>query len=130
MNCMEFSSSAFQQRLEGLSGDEITSIAACLRNDLDSVDGELAWWRATLAVSGALRRHRRTRQASVAAHRASQAVLAAAASAGLDETHFGDITSVARAAAEVARAVVAGDGDAVPHALREPLLHAWLGIAA
>ena len=118
-------STEFTQRLEHLSAEEISAVAAQLRAEHDTADGEVAWWRATIAVSGALRRHRRTRVASVAAHRAAAAVVGAASVAGRGDDRRNDVTAVARAAAEVARVLVVGDEDDVPAAVREPLLHAW-----
>jgi hypothetical protein len=115
-------STEFAELLEGLGGDEIALVAEGLRNDLASTEGEVAWWRATIAVSGALRRTRRTREAGVAAHRAACAVVVAARQAGLGDERRTDVSQVARAAAEVARALVAGD---VAEPVGAPLLHAW-----
>ena len=118
--------SEFAEALEALRAEDIARVAACLRADLASVEGEVAWWRATIAVSGALRRTRRTREASVAAHRAACAVVGAARSAGIGEDRRDDVSQVARAAAEAARALVADDADGVG----APLLHAWQPVVA
>lgn len=72
-----------------------------------SPDDDVAWWEATTALNRALRRQGTGRQAAMAAHRASQAVLAAASRTGLALTP--DIMAVARSAGEAARVLVAGD---------------------
>ena len=111
----------FSERLERLGGDEISRVAEVLRADLASTEGEVAWWRATITVSGLLRRTRRTREASLAAHRAASAVVVAARQAGLGDERRTEVSQVARAAAEVARALVAE----VPEPAGAALLHAW-----
>ena len=100
-------SSEFAARVGLLTGGEIAAIAAALRQEHDSADGEVAWWRATVAVTGTLRRRHCTRQASVAAHAVAEAVRRAAERAGLAESDRTLVTMVARAAADVARALVA-----------------------
>ena len=115
-------SAEFSELLEGLRGDDITLVAEGLRADLASTEGEVAWWRATIAVSGSLRRSRRTREAGLAAHRAACAVVVAARQAGLGEDRRTEVSQVARAAAEVARALVAGE---VAEPVGAPLFHAW-----
>lgn len=118
--------SQFAEALEGMGADDIARVAASLRADLASVEGEVTWWRATIAVSGALRRARRTREASVAAHRAACAVVGAARSAGLGDERRDDVSQVARSAAEAARALVADGSGAVG----APLLQAWRPVVA
>jgi hypothetical protein len=116
----------FTHRLHDLSAEEIDRVAAILRAELDSADGEVAWWRATIELTGALRRHHCTRQASLAAHRASVAVMEAARAAGIDDdVHRNDVTAVARAAAEAARVRVLLACGSVSAAATEPLLHPW-----
>jgi hypothetical protein len=94
-------------RLHEMTADEIRSVAGGVREAADTAEGEVAWWRATVAVSSALRRQRRSREAAALAHDASAAVLAAADRAGVRETEHATVTVVARAAAELARAVTA-----------------------
>lgn len=125
-----FTEGDFSDVLEHLGGDDIARVAAELRSDLSSAEGEVAWWRATIAVSGLLRRTHRTREASMAAHRAACAVVGAARIAGMGDERRDEVTQVARAAAEVARALVAGDGAEVPAAVGESLLHAWRPLVA
>ena len=121
----------FTSRLHGLSAEEFDRVAAALRAELDSADGEVAWWRATIALTGALRRHHCTRQASLAAHRASVAVREAARTAGIDDdAHRSDVTAVARAAAEAARVRVLLASGEMPGTATEPLLHPWHPFAA
>jgi hypothetical protein len=92
--------------LAALSSDDIRRIAASL--DGDTVGDEVDAWHATIAIDRALRHSHRTRQAARAAWEAAQAVQRAAERDGLalpDPV----VTHVARAAAEIARGMVAGD---------------------
>jgi hypothetical protein len=79
-----------------------------------------------MAVNAALRRQRRTREAGLAAHHASAAVLGAARECGVLDEDRDTVTAVARAASDVARALVAGhtiSGD-VLYAPFRPLAYA------
>jgi hypothetical protein len=117
-------SDEFTQRLRGLKAEDIERIADAIRAELDSAEGEVAWWRATLEVSGALKRSRCSREASLAAHRAASVVVEAAHAAGLDgEEHRANVTAVARAAGEAARLLVAGEF--VGPNIGARLLHPW-----
>jgi hypothetical protein len=95
-------------RLHDLTADEIRHVAAAIRASTDTADGEIAWWRATVTVTDALRRQRRSREAGAMAHAASSAVLAAADRAGVRDSEHAVVTMAARAAAEFARALTAG----------------------
>ena len=97
----------FAQSLLHLSRARIELQAAGLRTRRTSPDDDLAWWEATMALNRALRRQGTGHEAAMAAHRASQAVLAAAARVGLALSP--DITAVARSAGEAARVLFAGD---------------------
>lgn len=121
----------FTDRLHELTAEDIDVLAAALRAELETADGEIAWWRATIELTGALRRYRCTRQASLAAHRAASAVLDAARAAGIDDdAHRTDVTAVARAAAEVARVQVLRTFAEEPAAVTaDPLLHPWQTVA-
>jgi hypothetical protein len=104
---------AFVVRAGSLTVEEIRSINGSIRRTAETADGEVAWWKATVTVSCSLRRTHRSREAGLAAHRAVAAVQAAAARAGLGAADRDAVTTVARAAAEVARALVAEAGVAV-----------------
>jgi hypothetical protein len=114
----------FAERLSELTGPDIAGLAAALRHELDSADGELSWWRATITIGANLKRHHRSREAGLAAHRASVAVLAAAARTDTSVSKD-DITVVARAASEVARVLVAEHDHDVPEATIAVLLAPW-----
>ena len=97
---------AFVDRLNGLTGPEITALASSLRHELETADGELTWWRATIAIGANLKRHHCSREAGIVAHRCSTAVVHAATLTDTEVTKD-DVTLVARAASEVARVLVA-----------------------
>ncbi len=81
-------------------------IAASFATD-DTVD-EIDAWHATMAIDRALRHAHRGREAARAAWEAAQAVQHAATRQGL-RLPDPRVTHVARAAAEIARGIVAGD---------------------
>lgn len=114
-------------RLGHLTGDQIEALAAVVRAELGSADGEVQWWRATLGVERKLRCARRGRLAGVAGHEASAAVLRAADAAGIRATRRDEVTLVARAASDVARALVAA-GDQPP--CRVAAIPAWAALLA
>jgi hypothetical protein len=95
----------FVASLSRLSGDELRAIAASLESD--TLTDEVDWWRATIAIDKLLRHVRHTRQAARAATDAVHAVQDAATRAGIPLPDD-DMTRVARAAADVARGLVAG----------------------
>jgi len=88
-----------------LSADELRGVSNSLQSDL--LTDEVDWWRATIAVDKVLRHVRLTRQAAGAASEAVHAVQSAAVRAGI-ALPDDDVTRVARAAADVARGLVAG----------------------
>jgi hypothetical protein len=106
--------SEFTARVAKLTAPEFSAVAAALRAEHDTADNEVAWWRATLAVNATLRRQRRTREAGLAAHDASTAVMDAARRSGLIDEDRETAITVARAAAEAARALVAGHVPGLP----------------
>src|SRR6266508_6815123 len=106
--------SEFTARLARLTTPEFVGIATALRAEHDTADSEVAWWRATLAVNASLRRQRRTREAGLAAHHASAAVLEAARTCGVLDDDRDTAIAVARAASDVARAFVAGHVPGLP----------------
>jgi hypothetical protein len=106
--------SEFTARVARLTAPEFSAVAAALRAEHDTADNEVAWWRATLAVNATLKRQRRTRQAGLAAHDASSAVMDAARRSGLIDEDRETAVVVARAAGEVARALIAGHVPGLP----------------
>jgi hypothetical protein len=95
----------FISAVAALSADELRGVARSLESD--ALTDEVDWWRATIAIDKVLRHVRQTRQAARAATEAVHAVQAAAVRAGIPLPDD-DITRVARAAADVARGLVAG----------------------
>jgi len=119
----------FVDRLDALTGDDIADVAAELRREFATADGELCWWRATITVGANLKRHHRSRDAGLAAHRSSTAVLRAADKADM-RVSKDDVTLVARAASEVARVLVADQQHDVPQLLIGVLLAPWRAVVA
>ena len=99
----------FSRALERLTAEDVHRIAATLTNNhSDNAADEVEAWRVTLTIDRVLRRTHRTRLAARAASSITHTVLQIAAAQGIrlpDE----EVTHVARAAAEVARGLVAGD---------------------
>jgi Tfp pilus assembly pilus retraction ATPase PilT len=100
----------FHAALRRLTVDDIHGIARSLASDTagDEVDA----WHATIAIDRALRHSQRARLAAHAARDAAQAVQRVAEENAVDLPDV-DVTHVARAAAEIARGMVAGDDVAV-----------------
>ena len=119
----------FVERLSELSGPDIAALAENLRHELDTADGEVSWWRATITIGANLKRHHRSREAGLAAHRASSAVLNTAAKAAFAISKD-DVTVVARAASEVARVLVAAYDHDVPESTIAILLAPWRPVVA
>ena len=99
----------FSRALENLTAEDVHRIAATLTNNhTENAADEVEAWRVTLAIDRVLRRTHRTRLAARAASSVTHTVLQIAAAQGIrlpDE----EVTHVARAAAEVARGLIAGD---------------------
>jgi hypothetical protein len=110
--------------LSSLTAADIRSLAVDARRSVDTVDGELAWWKATIVVTGELRRCHRTREAGLVAHQAVVTVHAAAAREGIDDAERDAVTLVARAAADAARALVAESAATRDHSAA--VLTGWL----
>ncbi|HEY2811828.1 MAG TPA: hypothetical protein VGJ03_00045 [Acidimicrobiales bacterium] len=119
----------FNERLRDLSGQAITALAIALRHDLDSVDGEVSWWRATITIGATLRRCHRSREAGLAAHSASVALLEAVGRSAVPVSRE-DATVVARAASEAARVLVAERDPALPNTAAEVVLAQWHALVA
>lgn len=114
----------FTDALRRLTPGDMRAIARSLRNE--TVADEVDAWRCTIAIDRALRETHRTREAARAAWDAAQTVQRAAAAQGV-ELPDPDVTHVARAAAEIARGLVAAEG--VESEVSWLLLH-WLPIVA
>ena len=99
----------FSRALESLTAEDVHRIAATLTNNhTENAADEVEAWRVTLTIDRVLRRTHRTRLAARAASSLTHTVLQIAAAQGIrlpDE----EVTHVARAAAEVARGLIAGD---------------------
>jgi hypothetical protein len=99
----------FSRALESLTAEDVHRIAATLTNNhSENAADEVEAWRVTLTIDRVLRRTHRTRLAARAASSITHTVLQIAAAQGFrlpDE----EVTHVARAAAEVARGLIAGD---------------------
>ena len=114
----------FHAAMKQLSADDIRHVARSLASDTagDEVDA----WHATIAIDRTLRHSHRTRQAARAAWDAAQTVQRAAEDQGIALPDV-DVTHVARAAAEIARGMVAGDDvDTEVH----QLLQHWFPVLA
>ena len=96
----------FHAALKQLTVDDIHHVARSLASDTagDEVDA----WHATIAIDRALRHSHRSRHAARAAWDAAQIVQGVAEANGMQLPDV-DVTHVARAAAEIARGITAGD---------------------
>jgi hypothetical protein len=97
----------FTRALGRLSGDDLRAVAAAIEGHHRSAGDEVDAWRAVLHIDHVLRTTGRSRQAALAAHTATQAVLGAARSMEAVPDH--EATKLARSAAMVARGMVAGE---------------------
>ena len=97
----------FTTALGGMTATDLHEVAAVLHAHSDSAADEVDAWRVTITIDKALRRAHLTRVAARAASSATHAVLRAAESHGI-ALPDAEVTHVARAAAEVARGMVAG----------------------
>ena len=95
----------FLAAVETMTASDIKAVAVSVGSD--SVTDEVDWWRATIAIDRAIRHGRCSRGAAHAATRAARLVQHVAEREGY-ELPDADVTRVARAAAEVARAMIAG----------------------
>ena len=96
----------FHAALRRLTVDDIHGIARSLASD--TVGDEVDAWHATIAIDRALRHSHGTRHAAHAARDAAQAVQNVAEANAIELPDV-EVTQVARAAAEIARGMVAGD---------------------
>jgi hypothetical protein len=114
----------FDAALKQLTVDDIHDVARSLANDTagDEVDA----WHATIAIDRALRHSHRTRHAARAAWDAAQTVQRVAEANDV-QLPDDDVTHVARAAAEIARGITAGDDCALEV---HQLLQHWFAVLA
>jgi hypothetical protein len=108
-------------RLQSLDEPTISRVAGEIDRSCVTASGEIDWWTARIEIDRRIRIRRLSRTAGVAAARAVTAVRMAAARAGMAPDD-GRVDQVARAAADVARAVAADVGtdrihSACPHLL-------------
>lgn len=108
----------WQRRLEriirrtgDLTVDDIRRAAEALRRQSEQPGHDLAWWNETMLVDRELRRARRSRAATITAHRAVEALAWAARRGGL-ESEDGDVLCIAEALRSLIRATAAGLADA------------------
>ena len=92
---------------EHFSVDDIRRSAAALRQQRALPDHDLAWWDQTMSVDRELRRARRSRDATLAAHRAVLALEVAARRGGL-MSGDPDIVCIAEALRSLTRAAAVG----------------------
>ena len=98
----------FTQLLRRLTPADFRIIGAALEDEGSSAADEVEAWRLTITIDRTLRRLRRSRNAAHAASAASHTVVAAAQADHIDLPDA-TVTLVARAAAEIARALVDGE---------------------
>jgi hypothetical protein len=110
---------AFVGALRRLSGDDLRAVACAIDEHHQTVADEVAAWEDVMCIDEALRTAGRSRVAARAAHEAVQAVRYAADRSEL-EIPSAVVIRVAREAALLARALVAGTGadPAVQHLSR------------
>jgi hypothetical protein len=119
---MAMEAAEFADRLGRLSRHDIDEIAGALRTVLGSAEGEVAWWKATIAVDRTLRHRGQSRVAGRAAWAAAHAVLESAEREGMLPEEKDDVTAVARAASDVARGLIAGGSVSI---LLADLVRVW-----
>jgi hypothetical protein len=99
----------FVGALRRLSGDDLRAVACAIDDQHQTVADEVAAWEDVMCIDDALRRSSRSRVAARAAHEAVQAVRHAADASDL-EIPSAVVIRIAREAALLARALVAGTG--------------------
>ena len=107
----------FGRALDGLSVDELRLIAHDLAHACNSTADEIAVTRAVLIIEQVLRRTHRLHNAATAALATASTVQGVAQRARISLPDD-DVTRVARAAAQLSRGLVAGEGPGVEDALR------------
>ena len=105
---------AFVRALEALALDDLRALALDIDAMTATTAEEIDVTKAFLHIEASLRRAHRLRDAALAGHRASQAVIHAAERAGCELPDTA-VTRVARWAATVARGIVADEVDMTAH---------------
>jgi hypothetical protein len=118
---------AFGHALTELTVADIRAISVDLASVCASPADDVATTRATLVIEQTLRRTHRLQRAAAAALVVATAVQQVAHDADVSMPDD-DVTRVARAAAQLARAMVAGDGPGVDDALHW-LIRGWHHLA-
>lgn len=95
----------FVNELRSLTTEQLAAVAHRVGDARATAADNVEWWLATAAVGRDLRRLHRERAAAIAFRQASEAVLAAPGAAQLPHE---ELVHAARAAGEVAGALVAG----------------------
>jgi nicotinamide mononucleotide adenylyltransferase len=110
---------AFVSALQRLDGDDLRAVAIAIDEQHQTVADEVTAWEAVMCIDDALRDGGQSRVAARAAHEAVQAVRVAADASGT-EIPDAVVIRIAREAAMLARALVAGHGadPAVAHLTR------------
>ena len=108
----------FVEMLGRLNATEMQAVAAAIDASHQTAADEVEAWEDLMRIDDALRSRGRTRAGARAAHEATQAVRAAAGQTGV-EISASLVTRVAREAALLARALVAGADEPVAHLARE-----------
>ena len=121
---------AFTGTLRQLTVAEIRALAADLRSDTRTAEEEITAMRAMIAIDECLRGVVMRNRAALAARDASALVLRVAHSEGI-ELPDDDVTCVARAAAVIARGIVAGaEADRCVQLLAQPWSRVVVGVLA
>ena len=108
----------FVEMLGRLEAEDVNAVAHAIDASHQTAADEVEAWEDLMRVDDALRSHGRSRIAARAAHDAVQAVRSAVAATDVDLPDT-VVTRVAREAALLARALVAGTEEAVAHLERE-----------
>src|SRR4051812_1464435 len=92
----------FTQAIARMTSDDIHLVALEIDAHRASTADEIAWWQATMRIDRSLKDAGRMRAAAMAALNAAKAVQAIGSACGRSLPDA-EVTSVARAAAEIAR---------------------------
>lgn len=116
----------FAHQLNQLTEADFIDLAERLDIRTGTAAGEVEWWETTMAIQRIVKSVGCRRSAARAAHQVCEVVRAAAERSGFDLPDD-RVTRVARAAADVARGLAAGEP---AHDLTERLLQSWTPVMA